>query len=69
MAEVGLAASGKQVKDTLARSAVLCNGRALGWDDNERLAEVFAPVHALHGRYFVVRLGKKKYHLFYSESQ
>ena len=69
MAEAGLAASGKQVKDALARSAVLCNGRALGWDDNERLAEVFAPEHALHGRYFVVRLGKKKYHLFYSESQ
>jgi hypothetical protein len=24
----------------------------------------FAVEHALHGRFFLVRLGKKKYHLF-----
>lgn len=68
LTEAGMAPSGKQVKDALARNAVLCNGRPLGWGDNEQPAAVLTPDNALHGRYFVVRLGKKKYHLFYGRA-
>lgn len=64
LTEAGMAASGKQVKDALGRSAVTINGRSLGWEDNADVAGCFDPAGALHGRYFLVRLGKKKYHLF-----
>lgn len=62
--EAGLAPSGKQVKDALGRGAVWVNGEALSAEQNAALGAVFEPAKALHGRYFVVRLGKKKYHLF-----
>jgi tyrosyl-tRNA synthetase len=64
LTEAGLAASGKQVKDALGRSAVLVNGEAVGWDMNGAPGQAFDPARALYGRFFVVRLGKKKYHLF-----
>jgi len=64
LTEAGMVPSGKQVKDALQRGAVLVNGAALGWIDNESPTACFAPERALHGRFYVVRLGKKKYHLF-----
>ena len=64
LTEAGMAASGKQVKDALGRNAVTLNGRSLGWDDNAHVAACFDPAAALHGRYYLVRLGKIKYHLF-----
>jgi tyrosyl-tRNA synthetase len=64
LTEAGMAASGKQVKDALGRNAVTVNGTPLGWDCNARVAECFAPERALCGRFYMVRLGKKKYHLF-----
>ncbi len=64
LADAGLA-SGKQVKDALARNAVLINGRPIGIDDMMRSAEVFAPDRARFDRYFLVKLGKKKYQLFF----
>lgn len=64
LTESGMASSGKQVKDALGRQAVTINNRSLGWDDNDRVAACFSPDLALHGRYYVTRLGKKKYHLF-----
>jgi tyrosyl-tRNA synthetase len=64
LADAGMAASGKQVKDALGRQAVFFNGVALGWEDNERVAQCLAQDLALYGRFFLVRLGKKKYHLF-----
>ena len=64
LTEAGMVPSGKQVKDALQRGAVLVNGAALGWSDNESPTACFAPERALHGRFYVVRLGKKKYHLF-----
>ena len=64
LTEAGMASSGKQVKDALGRSAVFINNRALGWEDNGDVAAALAAAHALHERYFIVRLGKKKYHLF-----
>lgn len=64
LSDCGLAGSGKQVKDALQRNALVVNGRAWGIDANGCPAEVFAPEAALHGRFFLTRLGKKKYHLF-----
>lgn len=60
--EAGVADSGKQVKDALARGSVLING--LAPEDNMHPAACFAPERALHGRFYLARLGKKKYHLF-----
>lgn len=59
-----LAASGKQVKDALVRSAVFVNGAAVSIDDNMQAAKVFAVGNALFNRFFIAKLGKKKYHLF-----
>ena len=56
--------SGKQVKDALGRQAITVNGRALGADDNTRPASCFEASQALYGRYFLLKLGKKKHHLF-----
>jgi len=64
LSDCGLASSGKQAKDALQRNAVKINGRAWGIDVNGRPGDVFAPDAALHGRFYLVRLGKKKYHLF-----
>ncbi len=64
LSDCGLANSGKQVKDALQRDAVLVNGATVGLSSNGEPGEVFAAGKALHGRFFLVRLGKKKYHLF-----
>jgi tyrosyl-tRNA synthetase len=64
LADAGLA-SGKQVKDALARNAVLINGQAVGIEDMMKSVEVFAADRARFDRYFLVKLGKKKYQLFF----
>jgi len=64
LADAGMAGSGKQIKDALGRNAVSVNGRPLAVEDNMNPAACFAPERALHGRFYLVRLGKKKYHLF-----
>ena len=66
LSECGLATSGKQVKDALASNAVLLNGRPLDFGSNMNLPACFAREKAMYGRFFLVRLGKKKYHLFES---
>lgn len=63
LAEHGIAPSGKQVKDALSRNAVTFNGVARSMADNMKLLECLARENALHGRFFLIRLGKKKYHL------
>lgn len=60
----GVVNSGKQVKDALGRSAVLINGEAKSMEDNMQLPACFAQEKALHQRFFLVKLGKKKHHLF-----
>jgi tyrosyl-tRNA synthetase len=60
----GLAKNSKQVKDALMRNAVLVNGAAVGWDMNMEVNKVFSIDNGLHEKWFVVRLGKKSYHLF-----
>lgn len=63
-ADHGVASSGKPVKDALGRGAVFFNGVAKVMDDNMKLPECFAREKALYGRFFLVKLGKKKHHLF-----
>jgi len=64
LVDAGMAASGKQVKDALGRSAVTVNNKPVGVDQNAHVAACFDAAEALFGRFFLVRLGKKKYHLF-----
>ena len=63
LTDCGMVNSGKQVKDALGRSAVFINGEAKSSEDNMRLPECFAESAALYGRFFIVKLGKKKYQL------
>lgn len=62
--DAGLVSSGKQAKDALGRSAVTINDRVLGLDDNGNLAGCFVPADAVFDRFYLVKLGKKKHHLF-----
>jgi tyrosyl-tRNA synthetase len=64
LADAGMATSGKQVKDALGREAVTVNGQVVGMARNGDVAGVFAPEAAAFERYFLVKMGKKKYHLF-----
>ena len=62
LAQVGVAA-GKQIKDALAREAVLINGQPVTGGPTVTCEAVLSSERALHGRFFLVRFGKKKYHL------
>lgn len=64
LSDSGVVNSGKQVKDALSNQSVFINERALSKEDNMRTAECFNAESAYFGRYFVLKLGKKKYHLF-----
>ena len=61
--DCGMAKAGREVKDALGRQSVFINGRAIGAEQNMKAAELFDSSNALFGRFFLVRLGKKKYHL------
>ena len=63
-AEAGVVNAGREVKDALSRNSVFINGAPKGMDDNMRAAQCFDKAGALYGRFFLVRVGKKKYHLF-----
>ncbi len=63
LADCGMVKAGREVKDALSRNAVLINGEAKGVDDNMKPAECFAKDKALFGRFYLVKLGKKKHHL------
>ena len=62
LVQVGVAA-GKQIKDALAREAVLVNGQAVAGGPTVTCEEALIAERALHGRFYLVRFGKKKYHL------
>lgn len=64
LTDAGMANSGKQIKDALQRNAVIVNGDGKGMDDNMKAAEVFAAPNGVYDRFFLVKLGKKKHHLF-----
>ncbi len=56
--------TGKQVKDALQRNAVTVNGVAVGLDMVSMSHKVFTQDVAIYGKYFLVKLGKKKHQLF-----
>lgn len=64
LAEQGMVKAGREVKDALARASVWVNSIAKEAADNMATAETFARERARFGRYFLVKLGKKKNHLF-----
>lgn len=64
LAESGMVKAAREAKDALGRKAVIINGSAKGMEDNMSAAECFASGSALYGRFFLVKLGKKKNHLF-----
>lgn len=62
--DVGMVKAGREVKDALGRNSVIINGMPVGSGDNMSAEKLFSANNALYGRFFLVRLGKKKYHLF-----
>lgn len=64
LAECNMAKVGREVKDALGRNVVWVNGEAKGNEDNMKSGEIFSSDNALYGRFFLVKLGKKKNHLF-----
>jgi len=64
LVDANMAPSGKQVKDALGREAVLINGIPQTEANNTNAPASFALEQARFGRFYIVRLGKKKYHLF-----
>jgi tyrosyl-tRNA synthetase len=64
LSDVDAVASGKQAKDALSRSAVTVNGAALGMDVNANPEAWFPVGSALAGKFYLVKVGKKKHHLF-----
>jgi tyrosyl-tRNA synthetase len=62
LADIGMGA-GKQIKDALGRNAVQVNGVAVGLADNMAAESVFAASNALFDKYYVIKLGKKKYQM------
>lgn len=67
--DCGAAASGKQIKDALGRAAVTINGQAVSLEENMQAEKCFARERAYFGRYFLAKIGKKKYHLFQLENR
>jgi tyrosyl-tRNA synthetase len=64
LADHGVVKSGKQVKDALGQNAVAINGEKIGFEGNTATAEHFDFSRARFGRLFLVKVGKKNYHLF-----
>lgn len=65
LVDAEVAANGKQVKDALQRESVWVNDQVCGMEHNMQCADLFTQQNARFGTYFLVKLGKKKHHLFY----
>ena len=46
------------------KNRMLINGKPVSVEDNANPQKCFAIDNAMHGQYFITRLGKKKVHLF-----
>lgn len=66
LTEAGVVQSGKQVKDALSSGSLLVNGTALDAAALMDTRQVFSSDKSVHGKYFLVKIGKKKHHLFFS---
>ncbi len=58
-----LVSSGKQVKDAVSRSALIINTHVLSADKLADINDALPVNEALFGHYYLIKLGKKKYHL------
>ncbi len=65
LVDAGVATNGKQVKDALQRKAVVINDNECGSEQNMAAETLFSVANARYERFFLVKLGKKKHHLFY----
>lgn len=63
LTEAGLAPSGKPIKDALNNGGLSVNGRALNADTSMDAAAVFTLDKAFYDRFYLIRMGKKKYQL------
>lgn len=63
LADIGAVTSGKQAKDALLRSAVWINGQPIGLDENAVVESWFPLDRAFFGRFYLIKVGKKKHHL------
>lgn len=63
MVEIGVVASGRLVRDALAKGGVALNDRVLSQEDNARLAELMAPGGGVAENYYLLQFGKKRHHL------
>ncbi len=63
LADAGIG-QGKQIKDALGREAVWVNGQACSMNELMAAPQIFTREKAFFGRFFMVKLGKKKHHLF-----
>ncbi len=57
----GIAASGKQVKDALGNAAIVINAKPVDEVSAIDLSKVFVAASSIYGRYFLLRMGKKRY--------
>lgn len=64
LTEAGVVQSGKQVKDALNSNSISINGAPLDATHLMDLSQVFSSDKSAHGKYFLLKLGKKKHHLF-----
>lgn len=64
LADHNVVKSGKQVKDALGRGAVTINGVSVSIEGNADTRNNFSAAKAQYGRFFLVKVGKKNYHLF-----
>lgn len=62
--DCGIVKAGREAKDALQRNAVVVNAQSIGLDQNMAAASVFEVANAKFDRFFLVKLGKKKHHIF-----
>jgi len=62
LSQCGMVKAGREVKDALGRGAVFINGEAKKSEDNVN-HQNFLQASALYGRFYLIKLGKKKNHL------
>lgn len=64
LVDSGLASSGKQIKDALSRGALTVNQTSPPVEANTTPNLCFAPELSMYTRFFLVKMGKKTYHLY-----
>lgn len=63
LTDAGLAPTGKPIKDAMNNGGLTINGEVIGLERNMDVAQVLCPSQARFGTFYLVKLGKKKYHL------